>query len=108
MIWSLESWPPGTISDSPSSKTKNSALRRPQVPEVPMSPVGNGTRRPRFEQGSPDNDAMGVVNKFVDAQGTGEHAHSIVARHIAVYTDPVFSIGRGLYAREWKGIVDVF
>lgn len=34
-------------------------------------------------EGSPDKDATGVVNKFVNAQGTGEHAHSIVARHIA-------------------------
>ncbi|KAJ5437494.1 Glycoside hydrolase superfamily [Penicillium cf. griseofulvum] len=36
-----------------------------------------------LHEGSPDNDATGVVNKFVDAQGTGEHAHSIVARQIA-------------------------
>ncbi|CAI7659522.1 unnamed protein product [Penicillium palitans] len=34
-------------------------------------------------EGSPDKDATGVVNKFVNAQGTDEDAHSIVARHIA-------------------------
>lgn len=58
----------------------------------PPAPEGDGgpnfsswtkDRVGHLHQGSPDNDAMGVVNKFVDAQGTGEHAHSIVARHIA-------------------------
>ncbi|KGO73250.1 Glycoside hydrolase, superfamily [Penicillium italicum] len=36
-----------------------------------------------LHEGSPDNDATGVVNKFIDTQGTGEHAHSIIARQIA-------------------------
>ncbi|KAJ5822619.1 Glycoside hydrolase superfamily [Penicillium robsamsonii] len=36
-----------------------------------------------LHEGSPDNHTTGVVNKFVDAQGTGDHAHSIVARQIA-------------------------
>ncbi|OQE92991.1 hypothetical protein PENNAL_c0006G08546 [Penicillium nalgiovense] len=58
----------------------------------PPAPEGDGgpnfsswtkDRVGHLHQGSPDNDEMGVVNKFVDAQGTGEHAHSIVARHIA-------------------------
>ncbi|KAJ5778823.1 CAZyme family GH3 [Penicillium paradoxum] len=37
----------------------------------------------KLHEGSPDNDAIGVVNKFVDAQGNGSHAHSIVARQVA-------------------------
>ncbi|CAG7944740.1 unnamed protein product [Penicillium salamii] len=37
----------------------------------------------RLHEGSPDNDATGVVNKYVDAQGKGAHAHSIVARQVA-------------------------
>ncbi|CAG8187863.1 unnamed protein product [Penicillium olsonii] len=37
----------------------------------------------RLHEGSPDNDATGVVNKFVDAQGKGAEAHSIVARTVA-------------------------
>ncbi|KAG0160628.1 hypothetical protein PDIDSM_8158 [Penicillium digitatum] len=58
----------------------------------PPSPEGDGgpnfsswtkERVGHLHEGSPDNDATGVVNKFVDAQGTGEHAHSIVARRIA-------------------------
>ncbi|KAJ5566760.1 CAZyme family GH3 [Penicillium sp. DV-2018c] len=34
-------------------------------------------------EGSPDNDATGVVNKFVNAQGSGPHAHRNVARQVA-------------------------
>jgi beta-glucosidase-like glycosyl hydrolase len=37
-----------------------------------------------LHQGSPDNDATGVVNKYVDAQGTGPSAHSWIARQVAV------------------------
>lgn len=36
-----------------------------------------------LHEGSPDNDATSVVNKFIDAQGTGAHAHSIIARQVA-------------------------
>lgn len=58
----------------------------------PPAPEGDGgpnfsswtkERVGHLYEGSPDKDATGVVNRFVDAQGTGEHAHSIVARHIA-------------------------
>ncbi|KAJ5972930.1 Glycoside hydrolase superfamily [Penicillium vulpinum] len=58
----------------------------------PPAPDGNGgpnfsswtkERVGHLHEGSPDNDATDVVNKFVDAQGTGEHAHSIIARQIA-------------------------
>ncbi|KAJ6077026.1 hypothetical protein N7499_009007 [Penicillium canescens] len=37
----------------------------------------------RLHEGSPDNDATGVVNRFVNAQGSGADAHSLVARQIA-------------------------
>jgi beta-glucosidase-like glycosyl hydrolase len=36
-----------------------------------------------LHEGSPDNDATGVVNKYVDAQGNGLHAHSGIARQVA-------------------------
>jgi beta-glucosidase len=36
-----------------------------------------------LHEGSPDNDATGVVNKYVDAQGSGASAHSLVARQVA-------------------------
>ncbi|EEP78747.1 hypothetical protein UREG_03593 [Uncinocarpus reesii 1704] len=37
----------------------------------------------RIHQGSDDKDATGVVNKYINAQGKGDNAHSIVARLIA-------------------------
>jgi beta-glucosidase-like glycosyl hydrolase len=37
----------------------------------------------KLHQGSPDDDATGVVNKFVDAQGKGKDAHKIIARQVA-------------------------
>jgi beta-glucosidase-like glycosyl hydrolase len=36
----------------------------------------------KLHQGS-DDDATGVVNKFVDAQGKGQEAHKIIARQVA-------------------------
>lgn len=36
-----------------------------------------------LHEGSPDSNDTAVVNKFVDAQGTGSHAHSIIARQVA-------------------------
>lgn len=58
----------------------------------PPAPEGDGgpnfsswTQEPigRLHEGSPDNEATGVVNRYVDAQGKGPHAHSIVARQVA-------------------------
>lgn len=37
----------------------------------------------RLHQGSDDVNSTGVVNKFVDAQGKGPHAHRIIARQVA-------------------------
>ncbi|KAK2802322.1 hypothetical protein FQN51_004614 [Onygenales sp. PD_10] len=37
----------------------------------------------RLHQGSPDDDAEGVVNKFIKAQGEGKDAHHLLARQIA-------------------------
>ncbi|GFN12275.1 hypothetical protein AtubIFM54640_009537 [Aspergillus tubingensis] len=36
-----------------------------------------------LHQGSPDDEAYGVVNRFINAQGEGENAHSIIARKVA-------------------------
>ncbi|KAI1907529.1 hypothetical protein LOZ61_006076 [Ophidiomyces ophidiicola] len=37
----------------------------------------------RLHEGSDDKDAVGVVNKFVNAQGEGDDAHGLLARRIA-------------------------
>ncbi|ODH45423.1 hypothetical protein ACO22_00148 [Paracoccidioides brasiliensis] len=37
----------------------------------------------RLHEGSPDDDAKGVVNKFINAQGEGKDAHGPLAREIA-------------------------
>lgn len=37
----------------------------------------------RLHQGSPDDDAEGVVNQFINAQGEGDDAHGPLAREIA-------------------------
>lgn len=37
----------------------------------------------RLHEGSDDDDATGVVNRFVNAQGKGKHAHNITARKVA-------------------------